>query len=274
MGYNTTGQSHKNGLKNESDSKKWIENNVDKHNVDFLSQIKEVKKQGGTKNKNDLIISYNDGRILGISAKNRQNSGTFDWVNTSSAEILRSSILDEVRNLQKEIRNLPPEERKDQKDKFTNFRVNKAQQFLDSIDHDQINGLLLKTFEPVSYQKVMINNKKNKKIYFFDGSNHPVFKYINNPLYKFILKRIKTEDEDSESAKLYAVPINGGSDIDLNLRIRQVTNNGDSAALGIKKSDSSANKNSSLVIKLQQENIDNLFRILETKNQLMTFENE
>ena len=58
--------------------------------------------------------------------------------------------------------------------------------------------------------------------------------------------------------------------VDLNLRLRQVTNNGDSAAIGLNEG-TDKNQNSSLVIKIQQENLENLYAQLQAKNKLTSF---
>lgn len=267
MGYNITGQSHKNGVENESDCKKWIEDNANCHNVAFLSQIKEVKKQGGTKNKNDLLIVYSDDKNLGASVKNRQAAGTFDWINTSTTQILSSDLVNNTRSFQNQIRSLPLSERQNKKVEFTKLRKNNAKQLIDSLTHQNINDFLDETFNQIKSQIIMINDKKSKKIHFFYGSDHPIFNYINNSEYNFLAIRGKGVD----SAKLYARLSSGGPLIDLNLRIRHLMNNGDSAAIGLNEGNKNKNQNSSLVIKLQQENIDNLYTILKSKNQLISF---
>jgi hypothetical protein len=267
MGYNTTGQPHRNGIKNEVKSREWIENNNNKHNVAFLNNIKEVKKKGGTKSKDDLEIIYNNGKTLGISAKNRSKGGaTHDWVNSSALNILQCKTLNQVRNLQQSIRNLPLNQRESHKSHFTSFRKQKAAEFIDNLSHTQINDLLDEVFSKISNQKIMVNDKKVGNIQFYDGHNHPIYGYINNPKWKFVAVRGKGID----SAKLYAVSKSDSQKVDLNLRLRQVTNNGDSAAIGLNQG-TNKNQNSSLVIKIQQENLENLYAQLQAKNKLISF---
>jgi len=266
MGYNTTGQSHRNGMKNEKNSRKWLLNNINKHNVPFLNNAKDVKKKGGTRSKDDLEIIYNDGKVLGVSAKHRK-SGTHDWVNSSASSILQCKTLNEVKNLQEKIRNLPLDQRESHKDHFTSFREQKAAEFIDNLSHTQINDLLDEAFSKISNQKIMVNDKKVGKIQFYDGHDHPIYGYINSAEWEFVAER----GDGITSAKLYAVTKSGSQKVDLNLRLRQVTNNGDSAAIGLNEGTDKKNKNSSLVIKIQQENLENLYAQLKAKNKLISF---
>ena len=270
MAYNTTGKSHHNGVENEDKSKEWLEKNKNRHkSAPFLNDIKKVEKLGGTQNKSDLKICYNNNSTRGVSAKNiSKNGATHDWVNTSKSDLLKESKhLEEVREYMKKIRALPLAERADYKQLFKEFRKERAKRFLNSLNHNKINGFLKEVFELIENQKIMINDKKLKKIQFYDGKDHPIFDYIDNDEWQFVLKQSRAV----ESASLFAVSQNDSSEINLHLRIRQATSNGDSAAIGLNEGKKGKNKYSSLVIKVQQDDLPKLYSELAAKNKLISF---
>jgi hypothetical protein len=94
---------------------------------------------------------------------------------------------------------------------------------------------------------VVINDTKTSQIYVFDAGHHPAVDYISKG-YSIVLK-----GNGKSSRMVYFVDAEGKV-YDCGLRLRVTSNNGINAFLGTSK----ANRNSQVVIKLQQDKVAQL----------------
>lgn len=273
--YNTTGKSHKNGLNNEQQSCDWMLEQANKENSpQFLKNVKNVVRLGGTTTKTDTLIIYNDGSSCSISNKNKEGkNGTFDWANISSKEIFkeipsleffRKSVSDKM----SEIRNLDFKDRAGKKLSFKNFRKEEADKSLKVLSSEEIKIMLESIFNPCIEQKMMINDKINKQYCFLDFSSLRVVDILTSTKNKEFFLKNKRNAKESRSIfvrfpNLIDEKTKQPVEEDLCIRLRLVTNNGDSAAIGLNEG-SKKNQSSSPVIKIQQEKVNDLLSKEET----------
>jgi len=119
----------------------------------------------------------------------------------------------------------------------------------DKIDTDNLTQILTDTFQDDDYDDLIINDVITQKFYIFPLSDHPV-----SVLLKAGATPILSPGRGRSSQKiLFQV---GDEIIDDGLRLRITCNNGIRAFLGLSK----ANRNSQVVMKLQQDNIPNIIR--------------
>ena len=80
------GRNHKNAIKNEHNTKAFLEKNARKIFPQLKNKSYEVLSKGGTQYKADNIIKYNNSQI-NISDKEKRHGlgGSFDYTNTSAA---------------------------------------------------------------------------------------------------------------------------------------------------------------------------------------------
>jgi hypothetical protein len=93
---------------------------------------------------------------------------------------------------------------------------------------------------------VVVNDTKTDKLYVFGAEQHPAVEYINQGFSAILKGKGK-----SSRKVLFSDGINV---YDCGLRIRVTNNNGINAFLGLSK----ANRNSQVVIKLQQDKVKQL----------------
>ena len=237
--FNTTGQVHYSGIKNEHDSIKLLN--------EWAIYPEEVKHFGGTKQKEDAKAGNQ-----GISIKHKKGlkSGSFDWVNTSN--LLHFSHLTEYGHF----------------DTFNAWvrviRNSKTDLQQNSIDvvRDEFNKVCdmgLKTIGATDLQNFVIGQLFNDLDLVINDSKAGVLYHM--PSYalrtvQLIERGFQVEavpsDKIATSRKL--VLRSGVYTVDTGLRLRLTSNNGIKAMLGISK----ANKTSVPVLKLQQDNIQRL----------------
>jgi len=237
--FKTDGSVDREGKLNEISLKTKLESEAKNLFKDLNPSTITVELRGGTKNKEDLIVT--DGvEVKKISAKLKKklSSGSFDYVNSSSA-IAETKGLAEVKNLVKAV-------------KSENSSVNVARQKLNSIFHSKMLSLTTQELSSLLIKHVVRPNE-DKFIIITDGSSNKnyMYNFIDSPTYHHCLNSIPTivfGKSSKTSAKLI-FNTTDGEKIDIGLRIRLVLNNGVTALLG--KSES--NSNSTPVIKIQQD---------------------
>lgn len=273
--YNITGKSHENGISNEKQSREWILQKANKEeNPHFLKNVKSVVALGGTTTKTDVMIIYDDDSFCSISNKNKEGkNGTFDWTNTSSKDFFKQIpslelFRNSVNNKMLEIKNLDLKDRAAKKQMFKNFRKEEANKSLEVLSSPEIKTMLESIFNPCLEQKVMINDKINKQYCFLDFSSLRVVEILTSTENKeFFLKNKRNAKESRSIFVRFPNVIDEKTkqpvEEDLNIRLRLVTNNGDSAAIGINEG-LKRNQSSSPVVKIQQEKVNDIISKKET----------
>lgn len=237
--FKTDGSVHHDGVKNENVT------------VQILNELKiyqhTVKKRGGTKNKEDAVAGY---QRISIKRKKGITNGSFDWFNTSAYNDLLGDIFDHFLSNMKELRQMPESLRSDKqfvfkiRDSFNQL----CELALNTLTSEQVTEILRRGLIDANCGfDVVVNDTKTSKLYKFSAEQHPAVDYIAKG-YNIVLK-----GSGKSSRMLYFVD-NVGNVYDCGLRIRITSNNGINAFLG----NSKANKNSQVVIKLQQDKVKQL----------------
>ena len=234
--FNTTGQVHFSGIKNEHETIKLL--NEWKIYSDTVTHL------GGTKQKEDAEAGKQ-----GISIKHKKglNSGSFDWVNTSKTfPLIADGHFDTFNTWVRVIRNSK-----------TDLQQNSIDVVRD--EFNRVCNLGLKLIRQSDLQAFVINSLFNDLDVVINDTKAGVLYHTPNyglRSVQLIEKGFEVEtvptDKISTSRKL--VLRRGVYTVDTGLRLRLTSNNGIKAMLGISK----ANKTSIPVLKLQQDNIQRL----------------
>lgn len=241
MTYKTDGSVHHGGVKNEDLT------------VQILNEKKiyseTVEKRGGTKVKEDAVAGT---QKISIKRKEGITNGSFDWFNTSAYNDALGDTFDHFISNMKELRQMPESLRSDEefvlkiRDSFNQL----CELALDTLTSARIADILRFGFiEANKGFDVVINDTKTSEIYVFDAGHHPAVDYISKG-YSIVLK-----GNGKSSRMVYFVDADGNV-YDCGLRLRVTSNNGINAFLGTSK----ANRNSQVVIKLQQDKVANLLQ--------------
>jgi len=239
--FKTDGSVHHGGVKNEDQT------------VRILNEKKiyseTVEKRGGTKCKEDAVAGD---QKISIKRKEGISNGSFDWFNTSTYNDLLGDTFDHFISNMKELRQMPESLRSDEefvmkiRDSFNQL----CELALDSLTSARIADILRFGFiEANKGFDVVINDTKTSQIYKFAAGNHPAVDYISKG-YSIVLK-----GNGKSSRMVYFVDADGNV-YDCGLRLRVTSNNGINAFLGTSK----ANRNSQVVMKLQQDKVANLLQ--------------
>lgn len=254
MAFNTTGESHKNGLKGEGDTKSLIENSCTK----LFGNTPTVVRRGGTQYKEDLLINNS----YKLSCKNRQSaSGSFDYLNSSQLVNLLAS--QEATKLKKFL--------KTKKHSYMGRGYNKetlkpviskergefndlSKDALLSMSSSEIEAIVRKGMEqyikdPDFY--FSITHRPRNELILFPAGELPLIKFLKS---QSGLKFSLIGSKRSKSSACIKIEDNTGNIHDFGLRLRLVLNNGVGALLAGK--DVSSNNSSQLVLKLQQDQPD------------------
>jgi len=247
MPFLNNGETHASGIKNECDIVNYMithpENLITKelektHN----SSITEWVHEGGTKQKKDASFKLTSGEIFGISIKNhdgKTKSGSFDWENTTCGvpEELKNKIIE----FKKKYSNTPVNSilRSELADIFSLY--------LDNLSSDSVSVLLDKIYQAEPDTKyIIINHKKLNELILVNKSN--LDEYFNaTHKHHYILK----STPKAKTSRQIWIKTPDGNEINTNLRVRLLLNNGITALLG----QSEKNKSASPCLKIQQDNI-------------------
>ena len=232
------GSPHTKGVKNEHDTIKLL------NDLKVYSHL--VEHRGGTQQKADAIAGDT---FISIKHKKGITNGSFDWFNTSKYNDVLGNSFDGFLSNMKELRNLPKSLTTDEefvlkiRDNFNAL----CELSLDSLTSDQISEILKRGLVDANCgYDIVINDTQSEILYKFDASQHPVVKYIHEG-YAPVLK-----GTGKSSRKVLFT--DGDKMYDCGLRLRVTSNNGINAFLG----NSKANRNSQVVMKLQQDQVNHL----------------
>lgn len=243
MTYKTDGSVHYDGISNELNT------------IEILNQLgiyeQTISHLGGTKNKADAQTQT---KKITIKRKNGIRNGSFDWVNTSSYNNIFEGF-DEFYENVKTHRALDEKYRTVSVDLFRSQFNKLCNQALDNINSKQLEYLIIDVFQKQDDYDVVVNDVKSKSLYIFEATSHPAYQLIRCG---YTPKLVNSRGaKTSRKIILYK----NDDEVDTGLRMRITSNNGINAFLGLSK----ANSNSQIVIKLQQDKIQNLLQSVNPK---------
>ena len=245
-GFDTSGKSNREGKENEDNTIKILN--------DKKVYPHTVEKRGGTRLKEDAI-SYL--KKIGIKRMENIHSGSHDWANISSAvnDGLFGDTFDEFLSQVKELRQLPFDIRIDEE-----FKVKVAQKF-DSLCPESFNyfnsEIIIKVLnrgliEPcVENFDNVVNDIKTKTLYIYPVNRHPVFEYVSKGFTAYL-------KGSADKSRMIFFKDSEGNEYSTDIRMRICNNNGIGAFLGTSKS----NSNSQVCIKLQQDRVGALLKVV------------
>jgi hypothetical protein len=239
--FKTDGSVHHEGVQNEKDT------------IKILNKLKiyenKVERRGGTKQKADAVSGS---KQIGIKRKKGIQNGSFDWFNTSQYNSVLGDIFQSFLENVKEFRFLPKSILED--DTFVNQVRDKfnvlCETCLNNLTSEDVATIIQQGMkDTLSGFDIVVNDCETKSLFIFPFENHLVNQYLNSNY------TITLQGKGKSSRKV--IFSDGIHTYDCGLRIRITSNNGINAFLGMSKS----NKNSQVVIKLQQDNIKELLSV-------------
>ena len=247
MAFKTDGSSHHNGVTNETNT------------IEILNEKKIypaiVEKRGGTKLKEDAVAGC---KKISIKRKADITQGSFDWLNTTTHTHMFGDSFNEFLGKIKSFRELSSNITSDKefvemvRDAFNQV----CESALNNLTAEQLTEIIQTGMvEPLKGFDVIVNDIQTKDIYKFNADDHPVVKYLSEG---YVPTLTKVREDATTSRKV--VFIKNGQQRDCGFRIRVTSNNGINAFLG----NSRANKNSRIVIKLQQDNLPQLLEMVNS----------
>jgi len=237
--FKTDGSVHREGIQNELDT------------IDFLNSINRyqqlVEHRGGTGQKADAAAGK---KLITIKRKKGIKNGSFDLCNTSIYNDIFKGHFTQFLEDVKEHRQMPKQLREVSVDFMRNDFNNLCESALDNIDKQALITILVDIFSKQAGYDVVINDTESKDVYIFESEAHPVWTAIRMG---YDVELVSTKRAKSSRKIVFK---NGNHVINTGLRLRVTSNNGINAFLGLSK----ANKNSQVVVKLQQDAVDQLVK--------------
>jgi hypothetical protein len=246
MPFPNRGENHISGVKNEKEICKYMnenpENQINQHlSKIYGSKVKQWIHEGGTKQKKDASVLFESGLIKGISIKNHKNGGTFDWINTT--KLVPELLKKEIKEFKEENIDADIPKKGGIRDNLNEIFSN----YLDTISSNDIAKILDSMYrkeENTNY--IIINDKKSKRLILLNESNLDPYGNSKHG-HQFSLKT-----NYALTSRQIWIKSSDGHEINTQLRIRCLLNNGITALLG----KSTSNKSSDPCLKIQQDNVD------------------
>ena len=236
--FKTDGSVHYSGIANEGKTAEIL------NEINYFDD--EVKTVGGTKHKEDAIAGS-----LKLSAKDKKklSSGSFDWVNTSRYNHIFNTHFDGFKDMVNILRKEEEYFRQHAVDGVRQQFASLCNDAFDSLTKDQVCDLIVDAISD-GIDFVFVNDKENSVLYQFDPEHHPAIKLSR----ECDTVKLVTPTKAKSSRKV--IFIKDGVEYDYGIRLRVTSNNGINAFLGLSKS----NKNSQVVLKLQQDAVHKLVK--------------
>jgi hypothetical protein len=246
-GYNTTGEVHHAGVKNEGNTASLCNSNVPSVIQDkYPGKTLTFCTEGGTSQVSDVGIYADNVRVAGGSIK-LHRSGTFDHINTS--KVLSYLPCNQLMNTIRQIR----------EDNYGNASAVPA---VKSLIKEQTN-LAWSGIESEGVRKLLmtVNERTPEWMFVRENASLSVFhhsqmrelsEFPQDPTWGYRLKTSRAK----ESRQVWREK--NGVEVNTHLRLRLVLNNGVSALLGL----SAANKNSIMTLKIQQDDVKTLLSVV------------
>jgi len=239
MTYKTDGSVHHGGIANE------------KQTIETLNRLgifsDTVEHRGGTQQKADA--AYGQDGLISIKRKQGTKVGSFDWSNTTKMPAALKSKFDAFRSIVSELRTLTEAERLNEVDDLRDaFNFTSAAAF-DSLDVGDLLIFLRDTFAKQRGYDIIVTDTKAGQIHHFAADAHPVLDLIADGF----LPTFADASKEGQTSRTIIFR-RGTESVNVGLRLRITSNNGINAFLGL----STSNKTSSVVLKLQQDNVNGL----------------
>ena len=238
MGFQTNGSVHHEGVANEHDTIALL-------NASNLF-AETVTHLGGTKHKADAMAGQTP---ISIKHKAGLRNGSFDWVNTSKTDdLLDSARFDDFRAFISAARGWDKEQRVAMVEETRDLLNEVCSNALDAITPDALTAWVREQVVTANHGMVMaVTDTSARRCFVCDHDALQVARLLNDG---YAARLVAGRGMTSRKVVL----VKDGDIVDCGLRIRVTSNNGVKAFLGLSK----ANKNSQIVLKLQQDRVDRL----------------
>ena len=243
MAFNNTGSVHYDGIANE------------KQTIETLNRLgiysDPVTHRGGTQSKADAVSGN-----LSISIKQKKTGigvGSFDWVNTTRVPAPVAQKFENFIAAVKQLRTLNESQRLEAKDDLRDFFNQTGSESFDALTTSDLVSFLRQTFAKQDGFDVVITDSKAGNLYHFSAVAHPAIRLIAEGYIPTFAPATKAGQTSRT-----LVFTKGDDSVRCGLRLRIVSNNGIGAFLGL-----GANRSSSVVFKLQQDNVPALLEATE-----------
>lgn len=238
---------HQIGIKNEKNLLNLLNlglfSNIFSEGTNFI-------QRGGTQTISDIdAVCGNE--IQGISAKN-WSGATHDWVNTSRFMISKeiNKIFQNI--VRKKCGDYTPEDYKHNEKKIREYTETLFDKILGltQVWEREVERILGDLYEKYP-EHVIVTDKKNSRFIHYPKceDNFKEFVLCSSQDWKVFFK----QGRGKSSRQIWRKCNTSGEEVNTNLRLRVVLNNGVGALCGFSKS----NNNSSICLKIQQENVEN-----------------
>lgn len=238
MAFKTDGSVHTGGIANE------------KQTIATLNRLgifaDTVEHRGGTQQKADAVAGD---RSISIKRKQGTKNGSFDWCNTTKMPQSLSAKFDTLKAIISELRTLTEAEKLDNVELIRSAFNQVSANAFDTFETADLVAFLRDTFAKQEGYDIVITDTKAKQLHHFMAEAHPVIKMLADGFTPILTQPSKA---GQTSRAIYFAK--DGNITASGLRLRITSNNGISAFLGLSK----ANKSSSVVLKLQQDNVNGL----------------
>ena len=249
MPYKTGGETHHGGISNEKELVDLLNSDPEINiNTYIQSQassqdIPRWRHLGGTTQKADCDVAIGE-HCFAMSIKNHENTGTFDWINTSKLEEFNESLGQSVKTAVDQFKTANYG-----KEITSNMRNQLADIFnseFDRITSEQIKTLLHTLY--IKYPEyVLINNRQDRRLIMYPKENN-FAEFVEYPDSEYFLKTSRAKTSRMIFRR------KNGIETNTDLRLRLVLNNGLGALIG----KSEKNKCSIPCLKIQQDKVGTL----------------
>lgn len=207
-------------------------------------------KRGGTQTTSDIDAVYGE-EIQGISVKN-WSGATHDWVNTSRFMISKEINKIFQNRIRKQCENYTPEDYKHNEKRIRDYTEIIFDKIL-GLTHvweGEVERILGDLYDRYPEHVIVTDNKNSRFIHYPKcEDNFKEFVLCSSPDWNVFFK----QGRGKSSRQIWRKCVTTGQEVNTNLRLRVVLNNGVGALCGFSKS----NNNSSICLKIQQENVEN-----------------
>ena len=259
-GFKKDGSTHHSGINNEQKIVQWLnqeESMIGKYLRPETGYV--IEHKGGTQCKADAVVlkryspELNPILIFTLSIKNHK-TGTFDWLNSTKGfpEEWSAKLKEKTKEIKAHYQN------------HQNIDISREE--VDTLfsnalsdwknNHSFIHSILYSIYEKYT-DGILVHVEKNHSLVYFEKRELKELRGFCGQEYTYSLKH----KEGTCSASILRINKNTKEEINTNLRIRLVLNNGVNALVGT----SSKNKTSVPCIKIQQDQVDDFLNKIENK---------
>ena len=253
-GFKKDGSTHHSGIKNEHNIVEFLntpESIIGQHLRPTPDHI--VSHKGGTQTKADAVVinKLSTQEEFTLSIKNHKTV-TFDWLNSTKG--LPEDIQNSLKERTKEIKQAYAEHQN-----IETARTEVDTMFSTALDSLKTNHSFLTEVIYTIFNKytdgIIVNHEKKVEIIYFERKELKELQVFRD--YTYYLKH----NNGTCSAQIMRRKNSDSEEINTNLRLRLVLNNGVNALVGT----SSKNKTSVPCLKIQQDGVDDFINKIENK---------